>query len=182
MIDSFLVGFFGAFPWALFKPSVLLYHPAAVENFFMNPVLAWFSRMWRCIPVKAGRKDAAAMKITAGILPDSPVVVFPEGTRSRDGAIGSGRIGVGKLILDTRAAVVPVYISGMEKVLPIGVRVPRIFKRLDIYFGKPIDLSVCFGEADQRLASQQIVDRVMSEIRLLERKHRTGRQETEVLS
>ena len=171
MIDSFLIGFFGAFPWAFWKPNVILYHPAAAENFFNYPVLAWFSRMWRCIPVKAGRKDPAAMKQIAAILQNSPVVVFPEGTRSRDGSIGNGRIGVGKLILDTNSTVVPVFVAGMEKVLPIGKRFPRIFKRLNIYYGKPIDLSSYRTETDQRTASQQIVNRVISEIRLLEEKH-----------
>ena len=171
MIDSFLIGFFGAFPWAFWKPNVILYHPAAAENFFNPPILAWFSRMWRCIPVKAGRRDPTAMKQIAAILPHNPVVVFPEGTRSRDGSIGSGKIGVGKLILDTNATVVPVFVAGMQKVLPIGKKYPRLFQRLNIYYGKPIDLSSYRTETDQRKASQQIVDRMMSEIRLLEEKH-----------
>ena len=171
MIDSFPVEFFAAFPWALVIPGVLAYHPAATENFFSNPVLAWFSRMWRCIPINQSRKDPTAMRFMAGIVATNPLVVFPEGTRSRDGTMGEGRIGVGKLILDTRPQVVPVYVSGMEKVLQIGSRTPRLFKRLDVYFGQPMDLSPYRARPNDRAASQQIVNQVMDEIRLLKEKH-----------
>ena len=171
MIDSFLVACFSCFPWALLKPSLAPYHPAAAENFFRGSVLAWFSRMWRCIPIKPGRIDPTALRVIEELLPQGIVMVFPEGTRSRSGKVGKGRIGVGRLILDTDPQVVPVYVAGMEKVLPIGAKFPRIFRRLDIYFGKPLDFSNLMSGPRDRRAAQQAVDTVMGELRIMEKIH-----------
>ncbi|HVE12872.1 MAG TPA: 1-acyl-sn-glycerol-3-phosphate acyltransferase, partial [Elusimicrobiota bacterium] len=57
MIDGFLVGSPAFFPKSLIKPSLFPWFPAAYENFFSHPVLAWLSDNWKCIPVKPGRKD-----------------------------------------------------------------------------------------------------------------------------
>ncbi len=171
MIDSFLVEVFAGFPWALVRPGMLAYHPAAAENFFSHPVLAWFSRMWRCIPVNHTRKDPTAMRLMATVLATNPLVVFPAGTRSRDGSVGRGRPGVGRLILDTQPVVVPVYIAGMGAVLPIGKRVPRLFKRLDIYFACPIDFSAHECSSNDRDTSRKIIDRVMDEICRMQEAH-----------
>ncbi len=171
MIDSYLIATPAAYPWCILRPSVLLYHPAAVENFFSTPFLSALSRMWRCIPVRMGRRDPKAMRMIGQVLPASSVLVFPEGTRSRTGKIGAGIVGVGKLIYDTRPTVVPVYVAGMENVLPIGSRVPKCFKSLDVYFGKPLDMSDLYENPDVREGSQQIIDRVMHAIHELQDIH-----------
>ena len=43
-----------------------------------------------------------------------PVLIFPEGTRTRPGALGKPKRGVGRLALETGATVVPVAIIGTE--------------------------------------------------------------------
>ncbi len=171
MIDSFVVGLVACFPEALWHPRLMPWHTAAAENFFSSRLLAFFSRMWRCIPIKPGRRDPTALRVVPEVIADGMVMVFPEGTRSRDGSIGEGRIGVGKLILDARPQAVPVYVSGMDKVLPIGAKFPRIFRRIDIYFGQPIDLDRFDRMEPGREKSQQAVDRVIAEIKLLEKIH-----------
>src|SRR3989454_9632627 len=67
------------------------------------------------------------------------MTLFPEGTRSRDGAVGPGRPGPGLLILATQPRVIPGAIDGMQAVLPIGRYLPRIFKRIAVSFGSPVD-------------------------------------------
>ena len=44
------------------------------------------------------------------------ILLFPEGTRSRDGSLLPGKPGVGGLVLDTRAPVVPVFLGGLDRV------------------------------------------------------------------
>ncbi|KHJ41115.1 hypothetical protein D918_08808 [Trichuris suis] len=53
-------------------------------------------------------------------------------------------LGVGRLVNEaTRVpTVLPIWHSGMEKVLPENACVPRILKKVLVYFGKPIDCSV----------------------------------------
>ena len=97
------------------------------------------------------------------------MVLFPEGTRSRDGSIGRGRAGAGMVISETHPNVVPVTIEGMDRVLPIGARFPRIGQRISIYFGRPICFADLEGAPSNRENAQIIVDRVMDRVRFQRR-------------
>ncbi len=164
MIDSFVVGTKLFYPRTLFKPSLIPYHPAAQENFFNNPVIAWMSSNWRVIPVKRGRKDIEIMNRMIKMLPNCTMINFPEGTRSRSGKLGKGRPGVGKIIYDAKPTVIPVKVIGMDKVLPIGCYIPRIFKKVEVYYGKPLDFSDLYELEDHKETWMKIVNRVMSAI------------------
>ena len=164
MIDSFLVGPMAFYPKVILKPSLLPWSPAAEENFFNNPILAWMSAKWKAIPVKRGRKDLEVLNRMSELLPHSTMINFPEGTRSRTGKLGKGRPGVGKLIYDVRPIVIPVRLFGMEKVLPIGSYIPRIFKKITVIFGKPIDFSEFYTLPDEKETWLKIAGKVMESI------------------
>ncbi|MBN2385078.1 1-acyl-sn-glycerol-3-phosphate acyltransferase [bacterium] len=164
MIDSFLVGFLAFFPAVLLRPNLMPYHPAALENFFKGKFMSWMSAKWRCIPVRRGERDMLALSQMIKALKNGTMILFPEGTRSRTGQVGAGRVGVGKLIYDTRAMVIPVAIYGMDRVLPIGCYVPRIFQKIRIIFGKPIDLEEYYSLEIGKTTSRLIVDKVIGEI------------------
>jgi len=164
MIDSYLVGHLSSWPTGFIKPHVLPYHPAAEENFFRNRCIGWFSSHWRCIPVKRGCRDFRALEIMSEKLPKSHMVLFPEGSRSRDGKLKRGRPGSGKLIKDTGCRVIPCYVQGMEKVLPIGKAFPRFFNSITVIFGEAIPLDDLRALPDGKETSQKIIDRVMSHI------------------
>lgn len=165
MIDSFLVGMFAFYPMSLIRPEVMPWNPAAEENFYRTPILAWLADNWKCIPIKQGRKDVGAIFRMAEALKTSPMTLFPEGTRSRDGSIGKARGGAGLLILETRPTVVPVCIDGMDKLLPIGSVFPRLFKRIYIHYGEPIDLSEFYGKGKTKEVAQAMMNQVMDRIR-----------------
>ncbi len=168
MIDSFLIGGTAFYPQAWVKPRIMPWNPAAEENFYRNKFLAWISDNLRCIPVKAGRKDVKAIFRMAEALKYSPMVLFPEGTRSRSGKIGRGRPGAGFLILETWPEVIPVCIDGMDKVLPIGKIFPRVGKEIYVYFGKPLDLSEFKSMEKNKETAQLVTARVMDAIRKLQ--------------
>ena len=165
MIDSFLVGIGVYFPQSLWKPYLIPWNPAAEENFFKNPILAWFSENWKCIPVRRGQRDFHAIHRMSQVLPSGVMTLFPEGTRSRDGSVGEGRPGVGLVALATRPTVVPVAIEGMNRALPIGKYVPRIFQRIYISYGKPMDCTEYYEMARTKETTQLLVDRAMNLIR-----------------
>lgn len=165
MIDSFLVGLFAFYPKSLVKPSVMPWNPAAEENFYRNPLLAWLADNWKCIPIRKGRRDVAAIFRMAQALRTAPMTLFPEGTRTRDGRIGKARGGAGLLILETQPTVIPVCIDGMNDLLPIGAIFPRLFKRIYVMYGKPIDLSAYYDKGKNKDVAQEIMDVVMERIR-----------------
>lgn len=80
-----------------------------------------------------GSVDRAAELLASG----ASIVSFPEGTRSRDGRLGSFRSGGFQAALDSGAAVLPVGIAGAGAVLPRrGFRVRP--GAIDVRIGRPI--------------------------------------------
>jgi 1-acyl-sn-glycerol-3-phosphate acyltransferase len=165
MIDSFVVGLAAFYPQALYKPHLLPWNPAAVENFFRGWLLGWLSYNWRCIPVREGRRDPRALRRIVEVLPRGVVILYPEGTRTRDGSVGPAAHGAGIVALSTGARVIPVAIDGMREVLPIGRSVPRAFRRITVTFGPPIAYAPPQGETPTREEAEQLVDRAMAAIR-----------------
>ena len=139
MLDSFLVGLGVFYPQSWWRPHLIPWNPAAAENFYRTPILAWLADNWKCIWVREGRRDLHALHQMIEVLPHGVMTLFPEGTRTRDGSVGPGQAGSGLLILATGARVIPVAIEGMREVLPIGKAVPRVFKRIRVTYGAPVD-------------------------------------------
>lgn len=169
MIDSFVIGIAAFYPHHLTRPYLIPWNAAAEENFFRNRLFAWaFDRM-RCIPVRPGRRDLKAIYRSMRALERGTMILFPEGTRSRSGEIERGRPGAGLVILGNDPTVIPVTIDGMDEVLPIGSVVPRVGKRITVYFGKPLDYSE-FEEAPRsKETAQRVVNRVMDRLRFQQR-------------
>jgi 1-acyl-sn-glycerol-3-phosphate acyltransferase len=165
MLDSFLVGLVAYYPRSLIRPYLLPWNPAAAENFYRTPILAWLADNWKCIWVQPGRHDLHALHRMIHVLPRGVMTLFPEGTRTRDGAVGLGQAGTGLLVLATRARVIPVAIEGMRDVLPIGSSVPRIFKRISVTYGPPVDYSEFLAQPRTRETAQALIDRVVATIR-----------------
>jgi len=74
------------------------------------------------------------------------LVMFPEGTRSRDGEIGKVRSGAAVIAAQHGIDIVPIYISGTHEAMPPGQNWPqrkpgRFFSQrheVEVRFGKPI--------------------------------------------
>lgn len=94
------------------------------------------------IPIDRGnaRRAMGALDQAAEVLrADELFAIYPEGTRSRDGALHTGHTGVGQLSVTTGASVVPAGIVGTNRIQPPGARLPRPFRSAVIRFGTPID-------------------------------------------
>jgi 1-acyl-sn-glycerol-3-phosphate acyltransferase len=105
--------------------------------FPFNRLLGWLG--W--IPIRPDRFDRAGFaKAIELIKKGKAVVIYPEGTRTKDGTLHPGKPGIGTLVAETRCPVVPAYIDGTYEVLPTGAKWPRLHP-VRIIFGKPIDFS-----------------------------------------
>jgi 1-acyl-sn-glycerol-3-phosphate acyltransferase len=91
----------------------------ARDSLFSNPLFGPLIRCVNAFPVKRGHADTGALKealrrLKAG----GQVVVFPEGTRTRDGRIGTFLPGVSLLAQRAAQWVVPVVIDGAYECWP----------------------------------------------------------------
>src|SRR4051794_38164250 len=103
-----------------FVIGIMLRRPlyfVAKKELFANRLQAWFLNSLGAFPIDRGNADADAMSTAREILARGDVVViFPEGTRIRPGALGTPKRGVGRLALETGAPVVPVAVVGTEAI------------------------------------------------------------------
>lgn len=165
LIDSGPIGICAFFPQGWWKPYLVPWNPAAQENFYRTPILALIFDLYKCIPVRPGRRDLKALHRSIEALREGTMTLFPEGTRTRDGEVGRGRPGAGLMILGAEPTVIPVAIDGTRNVLPIGCKFPRPFKRITVSFGEPFDYSAFVGRPRSKETAQELVDEVMDVIR-----------------
>jgi len=131
----------------------------ARDSLFRRPTFKWMIESVNAFPVRRGVADTAALKeamrrVKAG----GQVVVFPEGTRTRDGGIGPFLPGVALLAQRTRATTVPVLIDGAFECWPRSRALPRPGKII-VQYGRPIP------PAEARaLRAKQLVARVRDEL------------------
>ena len=90
--------------------------------------------------------------------------IYPEGTRTRDGFLHRGHTGVARLSLRTGTPIVPVGLIGTDEVQPIDKRMPRLFRRVTLRFGEPLDAARYAGADVEHLALRELTDEVMYEI------------------
>lgn len=108
-LDPFVIG--ALLPWRRRMQFV-----AKVE-LFENQWQGWFLSRLGAFPIRRGQSDEVAMETARLIVArGGTVVIFPEGTRHRTGSLGRPRRGVGRLALETGAAVLPVAVEGSEQV------------------------------------------------------------------
>jgi len=115
------------------------------------------------VPVERGNARAGLAALDAGraVLGAGGVfALYPEGTRSRDGRLHRGHTGVASLALSTGAKVIPVALSGTERVLPPGARVPR-WTKIGVTFGEPLDFSRYGGQESSPFIRRSVTDEIM---------------------
>lgn len=143
-------------------------HYLAKEELFRAPVFGALIRAYNAIPIRRGVADLSGMARAIEILKQGGVLLmFPEGTRSRDGRLRPPRPGVGMLAVNADVPILPCFISGSGRPgrwLYRGARVrivfgaPRHWKDLAGPGGDPVPGRVLY---------QQVGDGLMREIAAL---------------
>ncbi len=122
----------------------------AKAELFQNAVVAWFLRTVGGIPVNRDGNDLNAIRLgTKALKTGKKLILFPEGTRRRDGQLGPAKAGAGMFALRTGVPIVPVYVTPGKK----------LFRITTVRFGAPF-YPDCAGEkhSDQyQNASDQIM-------------------------
>jgi 1-acyl-sn-glycerol-3-phosphate acyltransferase len=118
------------------------------------------------VPIDRSSASAAEDAIRTGIriLREGNLLgIYPEGTRSPDGRLYRGKIGVARMALETGAPVVPVAMVYRFRKLPFG----RKLLQVRVKFGEPLDFSRYEGMAGDRFVERSITDEIMYDIMTL---------------
>jgi 1-acyl-sn-glycerol-3-phosphate acyltransferase len=140
----------------------------AKAEYFTGPGLkgrltAAFFRSAGQIPVDRSGKEAGKMAIREGlgVLSKGELLgIYPEGTRSHDGRLYKGKVGVAVMALKAQVPVVPCAMVGTFEIQPPGQVLPKI-KRVTVRFGEPLDFSRYAGMENEKAAIRAVTDEIM---------------------
>lgn len=116
------------------------------------------------IPVERDGNDMSALReVVKKVKEGNAIILFPEGTRSKDGNLQPGRAGIGLVIAKTRAPVLPMRIFGAYEAFPKGSKGLHL-TNITVTIGKPIYFATEEIEPTTRETYQRLSDRVMEAI------------------
>ena len=134
----------------------------AKEELFKNKLFAWLIRSLGAFPVARGKGDTGVIDTAVERLNNNrSLMIFPEGTRSKDGKVGKGHTGAALIAVKADKPIIPVGICYGEK---LKFRAP-----LTVKFGKPI-YPEDYCEISDNPNPRQLVklkNRYMADIKLL---------------
>jgi len=146
----------------------------ARESLFRFPIMGAVLRSWSAVPVdREGGGAAGLKKILDRLLGGGAIVLFPEGTRSRDGELQPPRSGIGLTVIKSDAIVIPVRVFGTYEAYGRHHRIPRP-RAIAVKYGQPMRFEGLRAEAKNcskiRLKEiyQQVADEVMAAVAKLE--------------
>ncbi len=105
-----------------------LYITAAKDYWFRNPIFTYFSKhCLGAIPIDRADRKGEVMKLCTSLLSTLPriwLILFPEGTRSKDGYINRFKRGVSLFAIRTDTPVLFLYLEGNNALWPKGRLIP----------------------------------------------------------
>lgn len=126
----------------------------------------WFFTVSGQIPMDRSGGQASQNSLAAGeqALRDGHLLgIYPEGTRSPDGKLYRGKVGVAKLALNAQVPVIPIALIGTANVQPIDKIIPRV-ARVGMIVGEPMTFESYYDNASDRFAQRAVTDEIMSHI------------------
>lgn len=145
-------------PVILTMPMKLPVSYMAKEELFHNKLFGWFIRKLGAFPVTRGAGDMSVIDDSINILRSGRnLVIFPEGTRSKDGKVGKGKTGVAMIAAKSGADVVPCGIVFEGEKL-------HFRSKLTLKFGKPIKAGELAVEGSSPRELKEVKKRIMGAI------------------
>lgn len=139
-------------------------HFLAKGSLFKIPILSWIIRTLNAHPVTRNASDIAVFRMIVDLLTEGKkVILFPEGRRSDSGELIPLERGLGFLVQKAKCRIIPAYIAGTYDAWPPHRKHPKLFGKMSIVFGSPIE----WEEGDKKEAQARIASQTETAIRNL---------------
>jgi 1-acyl-sn-glycerol-3-phosphate acyltransferase len=136
-------------------------HYMAWSRLFRIPLFGWLIRRARAFPVDTEAADPRATRRAVRLLHHgAALMIFPEGSRSLDGAVGPFKPGAFRLAVALGVPVLPVTIAGAHQAWPPTRTLPRPGRITVTYH--PLERSD--PALEPRVAARELADRVRAAI------------------
>lgn len=139
----------------------------AKEELFRLPIVSFFLNSWGVFPIRRGRNDLRGIRRMLTHMHTSKMMLFPEGTRSRDGHLHAGNRMLGKIIYQARPVVIPTLVVGTDRVWGSNRWWPRWRTPVLLRYGRPLDLQSYYQRPDSKENAEAIVKEIMGAIAAL---------------
>lgn len=137
----------------------------AKSGIFIGPVVTWFLVSYGAFPVNREGGDIRAYRwVINQLRAGKPVVLFPEGTRSRVG-MTKAKAGIAQIALQSQASILPVGIVGTHR-LGTWMRVFNPTGKITVNIGQVFSVPPIEGRPSKELLDS-ISDMIMQRVAML---------------
>jgi 1-acyl-sn-glycerol-3-phosphate acyltransferase len=112
---------------------------AAADYFFKSVPRTWIATVIvNALPFARQAHTRQSLTICGELLANAGnvLIIFPEGTRSKNGELQDFKPGIGALVAGRDVAVLPCYLDGAHRAWPKGSRIPRP-RKVRLIIGAP---------------------------------------------
>jgi len=112
----------------------------ARKSLWKGGIASWWLTIVGVIPVdRDGGSDVRAIRrVLQALKQEKGIILFPEGTRSRTGEMGTFKAGLGMLVAATQVPVVPCFLRGTYAAWPSERKWPRRGAKISLHIGLPL--------------------------------------------
>lgn len=137
----------------------------------------WFGRFISAVnarPVSGAAGDVRVFREVEAVLKGGgKLILFPEGTRSMSGELGTIKGGISIIVVNTGCAIIPAYIAGAYEIWGRSRKLPKLFGRTACVFGTAITWDK-YSALEKKAAQQQFADDLRASILSLKSWYEAG--------
>jgi 1-acyl-sn-glycerol-3-phosphate acyltransferase len=137
----------------------------AKKDLFEKPVTGWYLRQIHALPLDRDGDITTLKTVVKLIKSGRSIILFPEGTRSKDAELQPARPGVGFIAAKTNVPILPAYIEGSYECMPAGTESVKKGGRINVFIGKPLRFDNI--DCSKKDTYQKISDEIMRSISCL---------------
>ena len=152
--------------YGLFRP----FKWVAKAELFKIPFVGWNMALNDYVRVARGERESVKQMMThcrEHLGNGSPIMIFPEGTRSRDGRMLPFKDGAFKLAAEAGCPIIPIAIAGSELALPKHGIIFRQRATIRVRVLEPLDPGAFASPEALKAAAREAIERNVAELRAL---------------